>query len=239
MRNRIFIIVAGLIVIVFFFFRLRPLDYNQKIELAVLEQIETDFFWRTLRYIPESISERFSLTLFKEKEETKIYCVNYSYKSVFYSFYYVVDENGDIENIKKGLISSPSNKFDLTDLIQKGSFNKIVKEFNWSDTISIHNFSFFLSNFCERKYSLPLENGDDYEDIIKLHPLSKDREIILTQLLSREKIEYILNKEDSNTYYYWYYDQGVIKISYHLIDGEIKSAKSSFVGYLGNEVIHM
>tara|TARA_B110000908_G_scaffold171951_1_gene236709 strand:+ start:2250 stop:2969 length:720 start_codon:yes stop_codon:yes gene_type:complete len=239
MKNRIFIIVSSLILIVFFLFRVRPIDFNQKIELAVLEQIETDFFWRTLRYIPESVSERFSFKLFKEKEETKIYCVNYSYKSVFYSFYYAIDENGGIDNIKNGLISRPSNKFDLTDLIQKESFNKIAKEFNWSDTTSMRNFSFFLSNFCEKKYSLPLENGGDYESIIGLYPLSKEKEIILTPLLSKEKVEYILNKEDSNTYYYWYYDQGVMKFSYHLIDGEIESVKSSFVGYLGNEIIHI
>lgn len=239
-RSRISIIVSIVILVGFFLFRIRPIDFNQKIELAILEQIQTDYLWRALGYIPESVSKRFIFKLFKEKEDAKIYCVNYSYKSVFYSFYYVVDENGDVDNVKKGLILRPSNKFDLSDLIQKESFNKIVKDFNWSDSMSIRNFSFFLSNFCEEEYSMPLENGDDYENIIGLYPLSKDKEIILTPILSKEKLEYLLNKkDDNNTYYYWYYDQGLMKYNYHLIDGEIKSVKSSFVGYLGNEVVHI
>lgn len=238
-RSRISIIASIVILIGFFLFWIRPIDFDKKIELSILEQIKTDYLWRALGYIPESVSERFSFKLFKEKEDTKIYCVNYSYKSVFYSFYYVVDGNGNVDNVKRGLISRPSNKFDLTDLIQKESFNKILKDFSWSDSTLIRNFSFFLSNFCEEEYSMPLENGDDYEKIIGLYPLSKDKENILTPILSKEKLEYLLIKKDNNTYYYWYYDQGLMKFSYHLIDGKIKSVKSSFVGYLGNEVVHI
>ncbi|GAA5036545.1 hypothetical protein GCM10011506_30240 [Marivirga lumbricoides] len=234
--NRKISIILIIILIGFFLIRIRPIDFKQKIELAILEQIDTDFLWRNLRYIPENISERFSFKLFKEKGESKIYCVNYSYKSVFYSFYYGVWANGDINNIKKGFVTNPANGFDMTDLIQIEAFNRIAKEFNWSNTTLIHNFSFFLSNFCEMEYSLPLESVDDYERIIGQYPLSKEKEIILTPILSRNRVENLLNKEDNGIYYYWYYDQGLMKFSYHLVGGEVKWVKSSFVGYLGNEI---
>ncbi len=239
MKNKIFIIVLALISIGIILFRTRPIDFDQKIKLAVLEQIETETLWRVLMYIPESVSERFSFKLFEEKADTKIYCVNYFYKSVFYSFYYSTNENGNISNIKKGLVSAPSSKFDLTDFIQKETINKVAKDFNWSNSVLIRNLCFFLSNFCEDNYSSPLENRGDYEDIIKMHPLSEDKNIILTPLLSIEEVKYLLDQENTNVYYYWYYDQGLMKFSYTLINGNIERIESTFVGYLGNEVIRL
>ncbi|WP_111671205.1 hypothetical protein [Algoriphagus litoralis] len=227
------------ILIGFYLFRNRSIDSSKKMELAVLQDLETDFLWRTLRYIPEDVSRRFNFKLFEEKGREKIYCVEYFYKSVFLSFYFGVSEDGDVDIIKNGFIVETKKNYQLSDLITIKTFDKVAKVFDWSELEIKNNFSFFLSSYCDIENSHVLRSLDDYEDIIRLFPIKDRDETVLTNILTEDNIIDVLNSQKNDDFFFWYYDKGLYKFVFNIDNGEVKMIESKFIGNFGNEIGHL
>lgn len=200
------IVLLSLVILTSFtlFIANRDVEYRTKIELSVLKEIKSNFFFQKIKYVPKSVTHRFNFKLYKEKEGGKLFFVTYRHKSRYHTFYYIVKKDGNIMNVKKSIPEGKSlDNWDRTQLIRKEVFNWLIQEYNWQDTFVIkNNFCYLLSNFFEKDNSSSVVSIDDYDKIIDNHPFNGGDYEILTSLLSRSNIEDLLKHQDNTTYYY-------------------------------------
>lgn len=234
------IILLGLLIVFFSYFKFRSIDTFTKIELEILKEFEPNFFMQELKFIPNNIDARFRFKLFKSEDQRHLFSVIYHHKDVYLAYYYLIESNEKIRRIKDSFLKTNSTgDRDISNLISLKDFNFVSKEFDIeSDSLIKDTFCFILARYSDRKYSSKITNISDYNKIIKLHELKIERYQLLSPLIRDEELKQLLNNRNTNEYYYWYIDRGVFKFHFEIKNNIISSVTSEFIGYLGNERIH-
>ncbi|HHT03553.1 MAG TPA: hypothetical protein GX005_04435 [Bacteroidales bacterium] len=230
-------------------------DYQLKMHLYHHEPF-SNWINNYLRIIPNNYSDNYKLTLISDSVNYQIYrndnmilgFPRHSYM-IYYSDKFKIDDllsdNLVIEAVSKGLANENEvdKYYDL--ILNKVEFNRIYKAFSRQKKM-ITYCELLRTSFDSTAFSL-IQSASDIDNILNNRPKSEGN--IIDVELSPENVnpsslladyDFLMNYNHDKEIYFWYLDDGInfFKFEFNNND-DIMSIKHRFIGYLGNEIIHL
>tara|TARA_R110000782_G_scaffold1246_1_gene4919 strand:- start:50864 stop:51607 length:744 start_codon:yes stop_codon:yes gene_type:complete len=125
-------------------------------------------------------------------------------------------------------------------LINKEVFNEYLTVFypNIDNESIIDKYCLFLSTIMDTNSYRVIDDIEDIRLIIDESPKKTNHPYPEHKLI--QNFQNIFDKSKSNERtFVWFYDKGIIELEYIIKDNKIESIKTNFIGYIGNEDIHM
>ncbi len=157
----------------------------------------------------------------------------------------LLSDNLVYEAVSKGLVNENEvdKYYDL--LLNKIEFNRICKNFNRQRKMIIY-CELLRTSFDSTTFSL-IQLASDIENILIKRPKSEGN--IIDFELNPENVnpsslladyDFLMHYNHDDEIYYWYFDDGVNYFKFEFNNNDdIVSIKHRFIGYLGNEIMHL
>ncbi len=212
-------------------------------KFAVYQIESNNILYSLIRLIPATVSIRMEEKEIQKKGSYTLIKLNDKKYNPSNQYYFL--KNGNKLSPLK-IVFPPVNDKNITIenyhsyLINKDVFNEYITVFypNIDNQSIINKYCLFLSTIMDTTSYRVISNIEDIRLIIDENPKKINHPYPEHKLIQNFQTIFDKNKSNNRTIV-WFYDKGVIKLEYIIKNNKIESINTNFIGYIGNEVIHM